>query len=1149
MADGTKMGPGAVANYAPPGHTEGNYPTAHGAGHRPEFPGASVLTTPRRLPTRRDRWNLWNWRVRTKLFAVLMIPAIAAVVLGSLQVSSELSGVQDLGAIVTQVEVGVKVADLVHEVQRERELMAGFVAFNRGGDRAQLDVQKRRVDGLVTSLQVVGARLQGLDDLGRTSYQQAIAAVGALRTLREVSETTRFSDGAVITSYSAMISALLTLHREVTKATSSRGVGNVGAAADALGRAKEQVAQQHAVLLVASLHNELRPNDVQAVRVADSRYGAALAEFFSVATADVRQLYSDTVTGAEVDLRERIKQGAVQAASAGRSPGINPQEWDVAAGTTADLINKVEAGLNGQLRGTALNLREQAGANAVRDSTILLGSLFATLLLVVVVARSMLMPLRTLRDTAFAVADRRLPEAIRRIRDGDDDASDIGVEPVAVHTREEIGQVARAFDAVHGEAVRLAADQALLRRNVNDMFVNLSRRSQGLVERQLNLIDQLENTEQDPEQLANLFQLDHLATRMRRNSENLLVLAGSELARRSTRPVPAVDVLRAAVSEVEAYQRVTVQTPPAVKVLGRAVNDLVHLIAELLDNATTFSPPETRVVVRSAVAAHGQLVIEILDHGVGMTYEQLVEANQRLEEPPIVDVSVSRRMGLFVVGRLAARHNIVVRLGANEGVHGLTALVTVPADLVQAGELGEYGPATDQVPVPRTGEHGLPVSQPLPVPQSYPVYQQPGPPEQELVPQQPWQDRPDGWGAAADWPAETEVMPRHHDQEPAPYPAQEPAPMQVSMVDAMTGMDLFTPVAVPNLSQDVSPTGDQALREIFGNDYPPAETERRAWPDTDQDAYFGEPAHQYADQTATMATQRPEPAPEDHLGVGGEVHQAYETTPIYEEMVSAWFRELSPPAPAAARPAPTYVEPPPFELPAQPSHQAFQPPAGQQAYRHEMPAQEYARSELARPEPAYRSSAVGSASRHDSGGRGPAGSGRPPVEGGSRPERLTTGGRHEPTPAAPAGGRGGRHAAPADQPPPRYGEPVPYEGEPAHVPAGDQAVDNGDMWRSPADEGWLAVGALTTATNNGFTAAGLPKRRRGAHLVPGAATTAEPAAATPRRARNADDVRGRLANYQQGLRQGREFRRDMAHASLEPGQEPPVQHGMNEESQ
>src|SRR5690606_4715810 len=191
------------------------------------------------------------------------------------------------------------------------------------------------------------------------------------------------------------------------------------------------------------------------------------------------------------------------------------------------------------------------------------------------------------------------------------------------HTREEIGELARSFDVVHERAVRLAAEQALLRENVNGIFVNLSRRSQRLVERQLSIIDKLESDEQDPDQLASLFELDHLATRLRRNGESLLVLSGAGLAKTMSKPVPAADVLGAAVSEIEQYSRVELGTIPDVAVHGRAVHDLVHLLAELLDNATYFSEPETKISVRAVVTRRTSLAIQITDRGVGMSEEQL----------------------------------------------------------------------------------------------------------------------------------------------------------------------------------------------------------------------------------------------------------------------------------------------------------------------------------------------------------------------------------------------------------------------------------------------------------------------------------------------------------------------------------------------
>jgi hypothetical protein len=274
----------------------------------------------------------------------------------------------------------------------------------------------------------------------------------------------------------------------------------------------------------------------------------------------------------------------------------------------------------------------------------------------------------------------------------------LDVEPIDVDSADEIGEVARAFDQVHREALRLASNEAALRGNVNAMFVNLSRRSQSLVERQIQLIDELELGEQDAERLSSLFQMDHLATRMRRNSENLLVLAGHDVSRRRNQPVPLVDVLRAAVSEIEQYERVTLNVQPGISVRGPAVNDVVHLISELAENATSFSSAETPVNVSGHLLNSGGVLLDITDQGVGMGAEEMAHANWRLDNPPVVDVAVSRRMGLFVVARLAARHGIRVRLRpAASG--GLTALVWLPDESVtHDGDTPRRSPAEAVAP-------------------------------------------------------------------------------------------------------------------------------------------------------------------------------------------------------------------------------------------------------------------------------------------------------------------------------------------------------------------------------------------------------------------------------------------------------------------
>ena len=261
--------------------------------------------------------------------------------------------------------------------------------------------------------------------------------------------------------------------------------------------------------------------------------------------------------------------------------------------------------------------------------------------------------------------------------------------PIGIRDRDEIGQVARAFDAVHSTAVRVAAEQAALRRSVADMFLSLGRRLQALVHRQLELLDELERTEADPQQLRSLFQLDHLATRMRRNAENLLVLSGAEPVRRWSDPVPLPRVIRAASAEIEDYNRVGVMPMADVRVVGHAVSDVIHLLAELIENAAAFSPPGTRVQVAGEPAAHGYL-LEIEDQGIGMSDEELAEANEQLAKPASIDLASAQRLGFYVVGRLAARHGIKVRL-RRSWFGGVAALVLLPSSL-----LG--GPETEMEP-------------------------------------------------------------------------------------------------------------------------------------------------------------------------------------------------------------------------------------------------------------------------------------------------------------------------------------------------------------------------------------------------------------------------------------------------------------------
>ena len=259
--------------------------------------------------------------------------------------------------------------------------------------------------------------------------------------------------------------------------------------------------------------------------------------------------------------------------------------------------------------------------------------------------------------------------------------------------RDEIGQVSEAFNAVQEQAVRVAVEQAELRRSVRDVFLSLARRSQALLHRQLGLLDAMERRSNDAEELAELFRVDHLATRMRRNAENLIVLSGATAGRAWRKPVPMVDVLRGALAEVEDYTRVTVVPVGNASLLGRSVGDVIHLLAELIENAVSFSPPQTTVRVGGSAVGNGY-AIEIEDRGLGMTEEELALANEQLRDPPEFKLSSTARLGLYVVGQLALRHGIRVRL-TESPYGGTTAIVLLPATIMFGDGIGGPDDGTD----------------------------------------------------------------------------------------------------------------------------------------------------------------------------------------------------------------------------------------------------------------------------------------------------------------------------------------------------------------------------------------------------------------------------------------------------------------------
>jgi signal transduction histidine kinase len=645
-----------------------------------------------------SRRALKNWRVRSRLLLLITIPTLTAVVLGGLHIVSSVQGALTFQRIEQLAKDSSDVTTLAARLEDERDQTAIFLAQTQAGAptaQAQLSHVKQQYALAAPWVARVRADVSSIGATFPVQVQQNAAQIrsvlSGLPGLRRQSTNVRSASvTGVISAYATSIGSLLDIDQDIALGSGDAALANTVRALGVISGIEEETSQQRAALGAAlSLKPPtFGPGVHDALVTAQAEMLADIPAFEDAATPQQAALYRQTVSGPQVNSADNIENQAIQLGASFANIGgqlvnsnITAPQWLSAVSTKIDDMRQVERTLVRAAKDRANALRRSAIIESIVIGAAIIIVLGLALILTSLVGRSMVRPLRRLRAGALEIAGLQLPETVRRMSESDGSAGPLAVEPIDVDSADEIGEVARAFDQVHREALRLAANEAALRGNVNAMFVNLSRRSQSLVERQIRLIDELEQGEQDAERLGSLFQMDHLATRMRRNSENLLVLAGHDSSRRWNQPVALVDVLRAAVSEIEQYERVSLNVQPGISARGHAVNDAVHLLAELAENATSFSSAETPVTISGHLLSSGGVLLDITDQGVGMGAEEMAHANWRLDNPPVVDVAVSRRMGLFVVARLAARHGIRVRLRpAASG--GLTALVWLPDEVV-----------------------------------------------------------------------------------------------------------------------------------------------------------------------------------------------------------------------------------------------------------------------------------------------------------------------------------------------------------------------------------------------------------------------------------------------------------------------------------
>ncbi|MFC9128676.1 nitrate- and nitrite sensing domain-containing protein [Streptomyces sp. NPDC057099] len=1059
--------PSARGNFTPPPRTAAPAPVPGSE------PTAAAAESSGRLSPR-------NWRVATRLNAILLIPVLVGLVMGGFQVKSSIDTWQEAEDAENTARLVRAALAYGNELLVERDVTAAPLLQGKGVKDPTVVKARANTDKAADAFDEAVKNMPDRANLQRRldRFREVEPKLTQLRAAAYTSQLTgvQTEEGYVDTEH-----RLLEFANEL-----GLGTGNItsyGRTVYAISLTKGALSLQRSI----GMHMLIKPGpdggNLASQRIALSSYAylerIAIQEYTSGGTqADTAKL-----TAAEKQIKA---DGAKMAAAAkAQDPdyvpppsnpttmvariaampstdtsaradlaqeGITAQNWWAVTSLRFDAYNKIETDLADTAVGEASDIADDAQRDAYVTGAAVVVALLLAFILAGAVARQMSRSMRQLRNAAFGIAEQRLPMLVDQLSRTDPGRVDTRVQAIPITTTDEIGEVARAFDQVHREAVRLAAEQALLRGNINAIFTNLSRRNQSLIEGQLTLITDLENNEADPDQLENLFRLDHLATRMRRNGENLLVLAGEEPGRRWDQPVPLVDVLRAASSEVEQYERIELSGVPEAEIHGRAVTDLVHLLAELLENATTFSSPQTKVRVTATRLPDGRVMIEIHDKGIGLTAEDFADINHKLANPPTVDAAISQRMGLFVVGRLSDRHGIRVQLRPSGEQAGTTSLVMLP-DAITHGGGGEQHVDRDEFTV------------------------------SQIIPEQNFGGG-ENFGQPMRTAAELGFDDSRYSEVPDDIRELDPVGRSLMREERRAALEAQSHDEQPALPgrNPQDPDEGHAYPEEFngqqGYDTGQAyDTGRTGYPQQQPSAYDRQPT--YENQQAQYEEQR---------------HTAYEEPqrPAYDEQ---YF------APNGGYPEPSYTEPAQEEPPAQGAGVPESFPAFEQRrYQDDWPQQDGYQNGYPSQYPSQaqetESAQAADASEQDRVGfdrPGPAHSAAHSMTDAGLPRRGAT--------ASGANGTGGaRHVS---------------QEPPASTPE-----SNGDSdWRSANDERWQQASQLRKPRAGGVTSSGLPRRVPKANLIEGAAESTPQGG--PQVSRAPEDVRGRLSNLRRGVERGR----------------------------
>jgi len=623
--------------------------------------------------------------IRFRLLTILLVPVVSLVAIWGFAATVTVSRGLDLLRVSKVFDnVVMPLRSLISSLQQER-LLSLVVLGNRHGslaESAQLHQQRAQTNQALANLErlALAPDVQEVTpELMRWQLNELRDQLNWLSDIRARVDGGHFTRLQTLEAYSTIIEDAQRVTDKLLIVPDLEVIDQVKAA-NMLSRSREALSQQAALIagVVAAnrITGEERTAFQQLITQRNLLYGLAFQQF----DAELQQPYLELQNSETYTAFEAVERRVARVVRVERPLPDEARGWRATTDALVQRFDRLSLATNRTLAARAVPAANeiflQIGITAALGVVALGLSFFISMRF----GRRIADELVQLQRSALQLARERLPRVVERLRRGEDVAADGETETLVTSDIEEIHRVGEAFTTVQRTAVEAAVGQAELRKGVGKVFLNLARRNQSLLHRQLQMLDRLERRVEDPDILEDLFAIDHLTTRMRRHAEGLITLSGSIPARGWRNPVQFIDVVRAAVEEVEDYLRVDIAVPQGPALIGSAVTDVVHLVAELVENATIFSPPKTRVQVRGGMVGRG-FVIEVEDRGLGMSREEYEQINRRLADPPEFDLADSDRLGLFVVGRLAARQHISVSLRPSP-YGGTTAIILIPAELV-----------------------------------------------------------------------------------------------------------------------------------------------------------------------------------------------------------------------------------------------------------------------------------------------------------------------------------------------------------------------------------------------------------------------------------------------------------------------------------